>query len=68
MTCKHGETSFVCGSCDNELVSAEVEKRKLRLKQLDREIDEGNFYDDPSSVMEPLWQERDQLRRELGLS
>lgn len=67
MPCKHGETAIVCGYCDNETL-AKVEEKKKRLSQLEREIADGDFYDDPTSVMEPLWEERDRLKRELGLS
>lgn len=67
MPCKHGETAIVCGYCDNELL-VDVKRKKARLSQLDREIDEGNFYDDPASVMESLFEERERLRREVGLS
>lgn len=45
-----------------------LEQKKLRLSSLEREIAEGDFYDDPVSVMEPLWEERDRLKHELGLS
>ena len=61
--CKHGETSIVCGWCDNEYV-----QKNDRLQILNRQIDESLFYDDPSSVIEPLWDERDRLREELQLS
>lgn len=63
--CKHGETAIVCGFCDNEALA---EERKARLESLERKIKDGDLYDDPSSVMEPLWEERDALKRELGLS
>lgn len=66
MACKHGETAIVCGYCDNEILAAE--EKKKRLSRLEREIADGDFYDDPTSVMEPLWEERDRLKRELGLS
>lgn len=66
MSCKHGEAAIVCGSCDLELV--ETEEKKARLRKLDQAIAEGNLYDDPPSVMESLWEERDKLRSELGAS
>lgn len=60
--CKHGETSIVCGGCDAEYV-----RKNERLMIISREIDDSLFYDDPSSVIENLWDEREALKAELGL-
>jgi hypothetical protein len=67
MVCKHGETAIVCGYCDNEILSKIEQKQKARLNKLDQEIAEGDLYDEPSAVMEPLLKERNQIRRALGL-
>lgn len=63
MTCWQGETSEAYGSCD-----AEDARKMEQLKKLNQQIAEGNYYDDPPSVMEALWEEREKIKRELHLN